>query len=72
MINLEKILDNLYEKDYRNSYKTEYPKQCILAAMKEACEKVVELAVDHCYFEVAVQGRILEEVSINRLKNYIK
>ena len=46
MIDLEQILDDLYDKDYRSSYKTEYPKQCILAAMKEACEQVIDLCAE--------------------------
>jgi len=68
MIDLEQILG----KHDRYDDISEALLPSILAAMKEACEKVIELAVGHCYFEVAVQGRILEEVSINRLKNYIK
>ena len=46
-INLKEILNRVYDKEYRSSYKTEYPEQCIFEAMKEACRQVLEIAADN-------------------------
>lgn len=46
-VNLEEILDKVYDDNYRNSFKTDYSKQCILSAMKEACRQVLELAAEN-------------------------
>ena len=51
-INLKEILNRVYDKEYRSSYKTEYSEQCILEAMKEACNQVLELAAENADYGV--------------------
>lgn len=46
-INLKEILNRVYDKEYRSSYKTEYSEQCIIEDMKEACRQVLERAADN-------------------------
>ena len=46
-INLKEILNRVYDKEYRSSYKTEYSEQCIIEAMREACNQVLKLAAEN-------------------------
>ena len=51
-INLKEILNRVYDKEYRSNYKTEYSEQCILKAMKEACNQVLKLAAENAEIDV--------------------
>lgn len=52
-INLKEILNRVYDKEYRSSYKTEYSEQCILEAMKEACQEILRLAAENATLSYA-------------------
>ena len=61
-VNLEEILNQIYDKEYRSNYKTEYSKQCILQAMKEACRQILELAAENAEVRVT-ENALIEEGS---------
>ena len=51
-INLKEILNHVYDKEYRSSFKTAYSEQCILEAMREACTQILERAAENAKYEV--------------------
>ena len=51
-INLKEILNHVYDEEFRSNYKTEYSEQCILKAMKEACNQVLKLAAENADYGV--------------------
>ena len=55
-INLKEILNRVYDKEYRSSYKTGYSEQCILEAMKEACQETLKLAAKNAFAEESIIG----------------
>ena len=51
-INLKEILNHVYDEEFRSNYKTEYSEQCILKAMKEACQEILKLAAENADFGI--------------------